>query len=427
MKENWKLTSAPAYAGGRLYPVLFNCGSGAVTDSPDVGDEDSHMHVVHETNREEFLSYCAELEKAGNSLVWENRNETGIFREYRGEKRFYVYHIDSEGTTRIIENNSGVSVPEFEDKDCVCIHGNTALMQFGLYYSDMVHGTTCDCGMLYAIRLRSNEVIIVDGGECEQATEAAVEEFMLRLRSLTGNRDRIDIAAWFCTHPHDDHIDFFAKLMRKYGSELNVKRAMFNFPSHRLYTASPKNAESVRRVKERLSGYPGLKYLKLHTGQTFELCGAKVEVLLTHEDILSRHGDDCPYEGLNEASTILRISFDGTSVIFLGDCHASNGDVLIGRYAHSGLDCTFLQAAHHCINSLWRLYGFIKMKYVLIPECRYIIQKHLWENYRVIRNYCEERNTVVAGDATCIFFAENGRLSSELHPVAGGPYDGSEI
>ena len=427
MENCWKLEGIPAYVGGELNPALFNCGSGMKEDFSGPTGEESFMHVVSKTSEEEFSAYCAVLGAEGFEKVFENRNEAGLYLQFKGEKNVYAYYVFNENTARIIWDNSGLLVCDFASEAAASVHDDTALMQFGLLYGDMIHRVTCDCGMLYCVRLRDNRVIVVDGGELEQATEPATDEFMARLESLTGNPEKVVIAAWFCTHPHDDHMDFFCRMLRKFGDRLFVERAMFNFASAGYLGEFNESSRSRIKTMERLkANNPDVKYLKLHTGQKFELAGAEVEVILTHEDMLSRHAPKY-YEGMNETSTILKLSFDGKSVIFLGDAHVSNGNAIIGRYPEGSVSCDFLQAAHHCINNVENIYAFIKAEYILIPEGRYLLLKFIYNHYRVICRYCGYDKAIVAGDATQVFRIASGKLlKTEYFPVCGCPWDGSE-
>ena len=428
MENLWKLEKIPAYSGGELNPTLFNCGSGLKPDFFGPTGEESRMQVVTKTSKEEFCTWCGLLEEKGFERVFENENEAGLFRQYKGEKTVYAYYIFNERTARIIEDNSGVTVPEFASPASRSVHDDTALMQFGLLYGDMIKKVTCDCGMLYCIRLRDNRLIVVDGGEIEQATEAATDEFFARISDLTGNPEKIIIAAWFCTHPHDDHMDFFCRMLRKFGDKLFVERAMFNFASHSLLGGSfnESSQSQVTTMERILENNPEVKYLKLHTGQKFELSGAEVEVILTHEDMLTRHAPKF-YEGMNETSTILKISFDGKSIIFLGDAHVSNGNAIVGRYPEGALSCGFLQVAHHCINNVENIYAYIKTEYMLIPEGRYLLLKFIYDHYRVVCRYVGYDKAYVAGDATTVFRISDGKVAkTEFFPVRGCPYDGSE-
>ena len=437
METAWKLENLPAYSGGELNPRLFNCGSGMKDDFDGITGEDSFMHIVTRTSKEEFCAYCGVLKERGFVPVFENENEAGIYFQFRKEKNVYLYYIFNERTARIIEDNSGVTVSEFEDLGGTPVHDDAALMQFGLLYGDMIRGYTSDCGMLYAIRLRDNKVIVIDGGSREQSTEPATDEFMARLLSLTGNPEKVVISAWFCTHPHGDHMAFFTRMLNKFGDRLFVERAMFNFAVTELVMPGIKariellgrkfpniRALTMERIK---ANNPEVKYLKLHTGQKFELSGAEVEVLLTHEDMLTRWKDKT-YWGMNETSTVLKISFEGKSVIFLGDAWIPNGNVLIGRHPFGSLDCDFLQVAHHCIDQVESFYEFIRTEYMMVPQGRYLLLKFISENFEHLTRFCPYERIFISGDATTVFrIAKGNPIEKEFYPVCGCPYDGSEI
>ncbi len=416
----------PVYPGENS--VVYLCGNGMneITDPANPGE--SKLQLVKNTNAEEFDAYCEALSAAGCAKVFENKNASGIFRQFSGEENIYAYFITNESAARIVTDKCSVTVPEFASPNTAETCPDSALMQFGHFYSDMILGVTCDCGMCYAIRLRDNRIIIVDGGEMEQCTKIATDEFMARIEALTGNPEKIVIAAWFCTHPHDDHMDFFCHLLKEYGHRLTVEGTMFNFPSPSLMNYSSLSVRCCGLLSERVfKNNPSAKHLKLHTGQKFNISNAEIEVILTHEDILGLHTDKV-YEGMNETCTVLKITVDGKSVIFLGDVHNSNGDVLIGRYPEGAVSCDFLQAAHHCINNVENIYKFIKTEYFLIPEGRYLLLKHLKNNYGVIRALCEEEKVIVAGDATTVHRFAAGEITGvEYYPVKGCAFDGSEL
>lgn len=417
----------PVYQGGKAIEEIFNCGSGLENDIEAATPEDAYMQIIESTSESEFLAYCCALENSGYTREFARGNLTGIYHRYLcGEKAVYTYYIYAENTVRIIVEPKTVTLASLDD-DAPFPLKDTALMQFGLHYSDMISGTTSDCGMMYVLRLRNNELFIVDGGEFEQSTDAAVEEFMNRIRALTGKSkgEKIAIAAWYCTHNHNDHMDFFAKLIAFHSHELELRSVMFNFPSERLIKAgNPCTARMKQRIKE---AYPDVKFLKLHSGMRFWVSNAMVDVLLTHEDVMpSQITENQYYGGINETSTILKIEFMGQSIVFLGDTVDEVGDIFLRRFHSSGLSCTYLQAAHHCINYVENLYTFIKAEKVLIPQCRYIAEKFHTAKYKIICDNYGAENVLFAGDCTRIFFTDSVNSHVEYYPVVGGSYDGSE-
>lgn len=427
MGSKFGFAGLPAYEGGSPIDEIFNCGGALADDTDSATPEDAYMQIVRDTSEDEFLAYCRRLESEGFTAVYDRGNSAGLYRQYeRGGRLVYTYYIYAERTTRIISEGRTCTVVEFSGGGENTL-GDTALMQFSLYYSDMIHGTTCDCGMMYVLRLRNNELIIVDGGEYEQSTEEAVNEFMERIHALTGTPKggRITIAAWYCTHDHNDHMDFFSKLIRFRSDELELKRVMFNLPSARL---QPHSDPCTARMRSRISkAYPNVKFLKLHTGQRFTLGNAAVEVLVTHEDILPRHlAEGMYYDGVNETSTILKIEFEGQSILFLADAIDTVGEIFRERFGGVGLECTYLQAAHHCINRVEDIYNSVKAKAILIPQCRYIAESRHYDNYRLICDCYGAENTFFAGDCTRICFTDGQTSRVEYYPTVGGKYDNSE-
>ena len=100
------------------------------------------------------------------------------------------------------------------------------------------------------------------------------------------------------------------------------------------------------------------------------------------------------------------------------------GDVLCARYPQ-GLDCTFIQAAHHCINRVEHIYALIRASYVLIPEGLYLIHKNLRGNYAVLCRYYDRDRFFLAGDYTSVFRVCGGEIRTDYYPIRGGLYDGT--
>ena len=415
----------PVYGGGRAYPWR-NDGTGLSDDITSAAREDTcFIQVIDETNETEFRAYLSALEAAGFVCVWQRDEPHGVYRELQKDGGLlYAYYVHAEGRARLICDNAGLPLADFTADDPAAEEGaNTLLMQYGLYYNRMVSGVTCDCGMLYTLRLQNGEFIVIDGGEFEQATDAACADVMARLREQAGKTE-ITVALWLCTHPHNDHMELFLKLMRVYGGSLRVKRAAFNFPSHTLITMQP----YISAMKRRLAEYaPGIKYLKLHTGQRFTLGGVTAEVLLTQEDDLHPTGEPYYYRGINETSAVVKFTAPDFSFTVLADIPEENGNMLVARYRRGEADCTFLQAAHHCINRIEEVYRHVKAHYVLIPEETEMIRSHMRENYETILKYHPQNRVLPAGDATAVFSFDRGVLRIRRIPAPQGPYDGSEI
>ena len=430
--SKWKLNGIPVYPDGELFDELFEVGGGL---NGGFGPEDearSRMHLVNGTTAEAFLAYCGELARAGFRPGFSRDAAHGLYREFVGDGRIvYAYFMRRTGQARIIDDRASLSAADFgADDPRDEVRGDSELMQFGLFYGDPLRGRVSTCGMLYVVRGRNNELFLVDGGERAQSTDDAFDELMLRLRELTGTQEGepMTIACWFCTHAHDDHMDLFINLMRRHGDVLKVKRILFNFPEPDYAGVPPEFREKfvggfLNNALEALKQYcPGAKYLKAHTGQCFRFGSMTAEVLLTHEDVYYENDQNVRLIGLNNSSTLLRLSFDGSSLLILGDADEPNGDVLRKYYEPDEVSCTYLQAAHHLANRDENIYTFVKAQTVLIPQGRLRVNRIRRDHYAVLcENYDRDRFHL-EGDYTIVFRVNDGAEEITYYQLQGGPF-----
>ena len=431
-KEFFKIVGTALPGGCYCEPI--NCGAGLCCESEtDGAPDDSFMVVCNYVTLTGFLSFVEELKKSGRRETFYRQINGNVFCEFEDKDRLiYAYYTAETDEARIILDNSSTA-PICDAADTAeDVRGDTALMQFSLHYGKMIPGFSCDCGMLYALRLRENSVIIIDGGEREQATEDACDEFMARLYDLTNTEKggKIRVSAYICTHNHDDHMDFFIKLLRREKDVFILERVMFNIPSRTLLGYcwdNPCTDELRKRIK---AYYPDAKYYKLHTGQTVKFPDARLEVLTTHEDILPkspRAGDGDVYRSINESTTIFSITFDDTTAIFLGDAEEANGENLIRLYGKNALSCEYLQCAHHLINDDRNIYANVKAKKLLIPQCRFIGMTTEADNTRYLTSLFGAENMYYAGDCTYVFTVKDGAHSIACYEHKGYYYDSSEF
>ena len=412
----------PALPAGLTDEKIYPVGFGTADDKEGENAGESLMRFVCNVPRYEFDEW-AEKTAAVYGKAHKREENEGVYIEFdTPDGIIYAYYIRHSREMRVIIDKSGLSPSRLSDSE----EGFEPVLiaQYGLYYGKMVRMVTSDCGMCYFIRLPDNRLIMVDGGEAEQCTEPAMKDILAVMRRLTQteNGGKIVIAAWLCTHAHDDHMDMFSKLIKEHKDKIEVQRIVFNFPAHSVI----EHNECVSRLKSRIKEYvPGAKYLKIHTGQSFTVCGVKVEALLTHEDILPMRINRI-YGGMNGTSTVFRIS-DGTgSFIALGDLQNEGALELATRFVSPRLSCGFLQAAHHCINDVKDAYAAIDASRVLIPQAQADCRGRNIESYQAITSYNDEKDVFFAADGTDIFLFDRPQAAPLHLPQAGRPYDGSE-
>lgn len=417
----------PPFEGGETDGIIYSVGCGLEDDFGGVATKgDSGMLIYKNATENQFRNFVNALSKAFPGVMPHLRKDrAGLGCEFDLEERtLYAYYIAHSGTVRIIDDRAGDGIDEFIADVSPAGESEPLLVQYGLYYDKMIPMVTSDCGMLYFIRLRDNRLVMLDGGEIEQCTVPAVEDVMKTMHRLTGSApgEKITIAAWLCTHAHDDHMDLFTKIIHDYKDEIAVERVAFNFPAFTVI----EHCECVQRLKSRIKQFcPDAKYLKVHTGQSFVLGGVKFEILLTHEDIIDMKLRR-PYDGMNGTTTVYKATANGKSVIFLGDLQDEGADELAERYPEEELACSYLQAAHHCINSVDNAYKHIKTGKVLIPQSEDDCRTRNAHNFAHIIKYNEDSNCIFAGNGTDVFGFGESCEPVEHRDVVGCPYDGSE-
>ena len=425
----WKLDGVPAYPDGELFDELFLLGGG-LNGGFDIAPEDeSHMQLVNGTTEAAFRAYCETLLQSGFRAGFARDAEQGLFREFLGETRnLYVYFMRRTGQARIIVDRESLPVADFSaGEPAEDVRDDTELMQFGLFYGDPIRERVATRGMLYAVRLHDNSIFFVDGGECCQSTTPALTELMARLREMTGTGEgeQIRIACWFCTHGHHDHMDLFINLMRKYGDVLRVERVLFNFPHPAYATGSADRSlayldSAMAAVRQYC---PDARFMQPHTGQLIRMNSLTAEVILTHEDLLYENEAHDRLAGMNTCSTILRLTFDGSSLLILGDADENNGSVLRKYYIPDEISCTYLQAAHHLANRNENIYSYVRAGSVLIPQGRLRIHRIRRDHYALLCRFYDRDRIYVEGDYTVVFRVKDGAEEVSYYPLQGRPFD----
>lgn len=421
----WQFKNIPEIKGGILQPFFADCGTGINADSQEDLSQNTFMHTFYNVNEADAVSYSEELEKDFEK-VYENSIDGNLFYQFKtDEGLLYLSFFKGDKIARIILDRCSTKCAGcfgYSDYENKC--ANTKLAQYSLHYDKMIKGTSCDCGMNYVFRLRDNSLIIIDGGEFEQATDVAVKDYMSFLHSLTSTNEneKMKVSLYICTHAHNDHCDFMSKIVRFYSDEIEIERIAFNFPNPQNTRHSP----SIEDFKKRLTGtYPDAEYIKLHAGTVFNIANAKISIFCSNEDTIGTDDEDV-YPGTNDTSVIFAVEADGIKTLFLADCSEDNGSVIVNNYSDKTVESHILQAAHHGINSIESVYEKLRTQKVLLPQCKMNMDTRFQDNYANMCKLYGEENIVFAHDATDIFTFENGTCTSEKRVHVGTLYDNSE-
>ncbi len=367
-RPGWNLDALPAYDGGELSEAAF-----AEPLSFAQWKTASRMLVVRNTLRREFDAYLTKAEEAGFAVSTVTDGNGIIARRLeKGEIRAYVYFTEGTNEARfILEQGDDTPLSEFSYTYTPKAGEKTTVYQFGLMMDkdgvDFAYNgnTRLNCGHMYFIHLADNSILVIDGGGVQQMSDSTATELLRLFREITGAKEgeKIRIAGWFISHRHPDHYNGFARFVSKHHSALDIERIFYNIAE---------TSGEINKIRSLLQQhYPDILYHKTHTGETISLGGADFDVIYTLEDQVSASTGAIASTDFNDTSTVLRIRFDGASLLLLGDASGGAEKELMRMYGTSHRDTLkvdILQVAHHGWNNLSNLYNLAKPAIALYPQ-----------------------------------------------------------
>ncbi len=433
----WDLSQVPFYVGGSVSRDLYLSGQG-ISSADLIDDVDSKMCIVYGTSVPQFEAYREKLLDYDAKEVFYRQQDGNIYVQYSFHGNFvYTYYTKSVNEVRIIfDTHSEVSTNDFGYSYNKEIGQNTVLYQYGLPMKD---GSEDDAnkigyGMMYVIKLADNSVFIIDGGGYQQFDTAQIDGFMKFLRTITNTKDgeKIKISAWYISHCHQDHLAGFLLFVKKYHKNLDFDRVFYNFPSVNTRVDVMVRSESVySNLLKYIDSYikdDGVQYIKIHTGQSFNIADARVDVLYTHEDLVSpTSGKTEIVDDYNNSSSVISIEFDGKRFLCLGDINKPAMKILYANNGNESLKCDIIQPAHHVSNDLTELYHITQSTVALVPQSIYTINLNTTRKkvISVILKYADQNQVYYANESTIGLAVEDGVLKKVFSAkVDGGKHTG---
>ena len=217
-----------------------------------------------------------------------------------------------------------------------------------------------DCGMAYLIRLESGKFILIDStfGEYDEVDH---------IYSLMCEQNATDslpcVAAWFFTHPHNDHTGGFIRMSCEYRDKIQVERVIYSFPADLC-----EKTHDHKAFLEAIELF-GAEIITPHRSDVLRYDGAEFKVLFTEEDNHIR-----PLN-VNETSLTMKMTLGNYSVMWLGDLQNVGSRIIMNLYDPKELMCDVLQVGHH---GYWggsdALYRAVDPEIAIwpVPEFRYL-------------------------------------------------------
>lgn len=218
--------------------------------------------------------------------------------------------------------------------------------------------------MSFIVETAEGKLIVIDGGMPGDANH-----LIDTLRRLS-DREIPHVEAWFLTHNHLDHTGALITLLNEQADAFTLGGVYYNFPSDQFLTryepTSAKEYAAFRAVQGKLAG----KIETITQGDAYEFGGARFDVLYTPDPAITENPS-------NNASSVLRLTLGGKTVLFLGDLGVEAGEKLLDMHSEA-LKSDYVQMAHHGQE------GVDKPVYEAITPsaCLWCAPDWLWDNNR---------------------------------------------
>ena len=431
-RDGWLLHGIPVYSGGTLSEALYDCGYG-LFDDLEHPEDNSVMQIVSGTNVQEYEAYGKLLEENGCRRVFENAIGENRYAAYRMcNLRLYVYYTAAETATRIVWDRSSTVDPDAFSYSCATApDAETVFYAYALWQCNDGMDDN-NCGQLEVIKLADNSLFVIDGGQKLQFDQTARDGFVDFAKKITNTpkSEKVRIACWFLTHHHSDHREGLATVLTSpaYASGFALERMAFNYMNAQI-TGSDSGIKAMFGSLKTL--YPECQMLKLHTGMKLAIAGMQMEVLYSHEDavrVTTGAPRTAEWWAHNDASTVLKLTSNGVSVLILGDAWQVSERFLLQNIPEEILRADAVQVSHHTWNWLPRLYDVVQAKYAVFTQSEGGCHRTLgipavWV-LKKVQQYAKPENCWFSGETTYGLLLRDGNVTvKETFPLAFNRFD----
>lgn len=348
--------------------LASDCGDGVV------------LQVKNDVTPEDFEAYAAE-ELANNPGAYVSEIAGNRFVSVPLEEGYrYASYFPARGQARLASAVTGALMPrQLGEKEHY--EGAKTLTQIA------PNDEAKNFGMCYIFSLGEGHFLIYDGLGDRGGDEKKIYESM---RSVTPEGQKPVVDAWILTHPHFDHIAGVKKFASCYANDVTVRNFVMNMAAPYRYPLVFWREILINYrcwISEVFRAFPEAQVWKAHTGQTFSVGDARVEVLYTQEEY---HGEELV---INDSSLVTRVFLSGKSLIFPADISGAEECQWIHDVYGAYLRSDFYQLAHHAWDTdVLRFYYDVDPAEMLWPlRARDWGRQTMW-TFPATRVYAEEMN-----------------------------------
>lgn len=245
----------------------------------------------------------------------------------------------------------------------------------------------------YLIRSKNDKLIVVDGGEIEDA------DFLLNYIMKYGN-GKVDY--WYITHPHADHVGALCELLGRENCDITVENLYYYFNPLEWYEKyDTRGFSSEKLMYDSLESSKIINKVECQKGQIIEMDNLECEIIRIANPEITKSDNG------NESSMVFKITDTDIdkSILFLGDAFNYTSKELLEE--PEKLQSYAVQMAHHGQNEVTKeVYDAIDPKICFFNAPKWLYDNDNGKGYNsgkwksiIVREWVEEYKA----DSICAF------------------------
>ena len=201
----------------------------------------------------------------------------------------------------------------------------------------------------FVIKNTAGDIYVIDGGYDSRVYGGDDAKLIYDVISDLSNGGNLVVKGWFFTHPHKDHIGFFADFIDKYGSEVDIDTIYYSWSEQESWYKQIIDTPDVdiNLVNEFKNAIPtGTNVVEPKTGDTYNFGSFSFKILYSPANDNYNFTGNEKYN-FNNLSLVIKMTTSEKSIMFLGDAGVASGEWLLQNYSSSDLKADIVQMAHH--------------------------------------------------------------------------------
>ena len=329
----------------------------------DMGDG-SYLSVAKEASLQDYSDYLYSLYKAGFSYYTSNVIGNNFYATFATKSQIVTaFYLDADKEVRVVVDDRAIfSLQGLESENEYEELGLNSLTVVA------IAETGWPGGMGYVYELSDGSFFIIDGGYFNGSTVSSAEWLTKTLQQMASDPRNIRIAAWYMTHPHEDHMGAYCDMAKRTECRrtMTIEKMIINVPADE-YVKSAGCEDIVGWLDSALDKWTPEQIVKAHPGQQFYIADLTLTIYSSPDLVLPQN---VTITDLNELCNVAMVDYMGKRALFMGDSDTIPNPKIARNYTDS-LKADILQLSHHGYGdtNAGVVYDYVHPTIVFWPVC----------------------------------------------------------